>query len=126
MSMNDLARCYSALNRHADALKLYEEALAAHKRVLPASHGNTLIAMYNLALEYERLERYADALALLDTVFVYANRAGVDAGLPQNAKQLRLKCYWKLDALQVISIVSNKTTLCRSVALILSICWKQQ
>ncbi len=63
-SMNGLALCYEALNRHADALKLFEEVLVTRKRVLPLDHADTLSSMHNLANIYAALNRHAEALAL--------------------------------------------------------------
>ena len=36
--MNNLATTYSALERHADALAMGEQALKLQRRVLPANH----------------------------------------------------------------------------------------
>ena len=36
--MNNLAQTYSALERHADALALFEQVLEFRRRVLPANH----------------------------------------------------------------------------------------
>ena len=47
--MNNLAASYSALGRHAEALKLREETLALMKAKLGPDHPDTLASMNNLA-----------------------------------------------------------------------------
>jgi tetratricopeptide (TPR) repeat protein len=76
-AMNNLANSYYALNRHAEALKLYEETLAARKRVLPPDHPLTLSSITNLARSYVALNRHPEALSLVDEVLAKANRPGV-------------------------------------------------
>jgi tetratricopeptide (TPR) repeat protein len=63
-SMNGLALSCAALGRHAEAVKLYEEALALTKAKLGADHPDTLRSMDNLAISYAALGRHADALKL--------------------------------------------------------------
>jgi tetratricopeptide (TPR) repeat protein len=70
MSMNNLSNSYSALGRHAEALKLYEETLALKKAKLGADHPDTLMSMSNLAEEYNDLGRHADALKLREETLV--------------------------------------------------------
>jgi tetratricopeptide (TPR) repeat protein len=52
------------LGRHAEALKLDEETLAARKRVLPPDHPDTLLSMTNLVKRYWALDRHPEALKL--------------------------------------------------------------
>jgi len=63
-SMHNLAESYRALGRHADALKLNEEALALRKANLGPEHPDSLGSMNNLANSYAALGRHADALKL--------------------------------------------------------------
>jgi len=63
-SMNNLANSYTALGRHADALKLREETLTLLKAKLGPDHPDTLTSMNNLATSYAALGRHADALKL--------------------------------------------------------------
>ena len=65
-SMNDLALSYSALGRHADALKLNEETLALQKAKLGPDHPDTLASMNGLALSYLADGRRGEALSLLE------------------------------------------------------------
>ena len=62
--MNNLANGYSALGRHAEALKLREETLALRKAKLGPDHPDTLTSMNNLANSYPALGRHAEALKL--------------------------------------------------------------
>ncbi len=38
MTWNNVARTYSALGRHTDALAMFEQVLEFYRRVLPANH----------------------------------------------------------------------------------------
>jgi tetratricopeptide (TPR) repeat protein len=93
--MNNLALSYAALGRHAEALKLREETLAARKRVLPPDHPDTLGSMNNLANSYAALGRHAEALPLLNEFLARANRPGVNPRLIRSAILVRLQCYQK-------------------------------
>jgi tetratricopeptide (TPR) repeat protein/tRNA A-37 threonylcarbamoyl transferase component Bud32 len=68
-SMNDLALCYDALGRHADALKLLDETLALQRAKLGPDHPDTLRSMHNLAGSYYALGRYSEALKLFQESF---------------------------------------------------------
>jgi tetratricopeptide (TPR) repeat protein len=72
---NGLAVCYQDLGRHADALRLHEETLAACRRALPPDHPETLRSLHNLAFAHYTLGRYADALALHEQALAAAERA---------------------------------------------------
>jgi eukaryotic-like serine/threonine-protein kinase len=65
-SMDNLANAYAALGRHADALKLREEALALERAKLGPDDPDTLGDMNNLATSYISLGRNAEALKLLE------------------------------------------------------------
>ncbi len=67
-SMNSLANSYSALGRHAEALKLNEEALALKKARRGPDDPDTLVSMNNLANNYHDLRRHAEALKLYEEV----------------------------------------------------------
>jgi tetratricopeptide (TPR) repeat protein len=73
-SMLYLAASYAGLHRHADALKLREQALAIQRRVLPPDHQDTLWGMLNLASSYADLGRHADALKLQEETLAIAKR----------------------------------------------------
>jgi serine/threonine protein kinase/tetratricopeptide (TPR) repeat protein len=73
-SMNNLAICYSALNRHAEALQLHEATLAARKRVLPPDHPHTFASMHNVANTYAAMNRHAEALRLREEVLAAQKR----------------------------------------------------
>ena len=62
--MNNLANCYTDLNRHDDALKLREVTLALSKTRLGFNNLGTLKSMNNLANSYDIVLRHADALKL--------------------------------------------------------------
>jgi tetratricopeptide (TPR) repeat protein len=62
--IRDLSNSYAALGRHADALRLREEVLAARRRVLSPDHPETLWSAHDLADSYMALGRHADALPL--------------------------------------------------------------
>jgi eukaryotic-like serine/threonine-protein kinase len=73
-SANNLAVSYNKLRRHADALKMREETLAAQKRVLGPDHQDTLTSMSNLAVSYAALNRPADALKLNEETLAIKKR----------------------------------------------------
>jgi tetratricopeptide (TPR) repeat protein len=62
--MNDLARCYYSLGRHADSLKLKEKTLALRTAKLGREHSDTLSTMENLACSYGIFGRIRDAIDL--------------------------------------------------------------
>jgi tetratricopeptide (TPR) repeat protein len=72
--MHELATCYAVLNRHAEALRLREETLAAQRRVLPPDHPATLASMNNLAANYAALNRPVEAVKMLEAVRVAMKR----------------------------------------------------
>jgi hypothetical protein len=77
--MNNLADSYLALDRHADALKLYEETLLLEQAKLGADHPQTLFAMRNLAESYDSADRRAEALKLREeTLALRKARLGPD------------------------------------------------
>ena len=63
-AMNDLASCYSLLDRHEEALRLGEESLAFHKRVLQKDDPKIGKCMLNLSGYFFDLEMYDEALRL--------------------------------------------------------------
>ena len=65
VSMNNLANSYSALGRHAEALKLREDTLRLRKATLGTDDPLTLSSMHNLAVSYHDLGRPAEAFELL-------------------------------------------------------------
>jgi tetratricopeptide (TPR) repeat protein len=72
--MFNLANSYAALKRHDEAIKLYEDALAAQKRVLAPDHPDTLASMHNLANSYAALNRHAEALKLREETLAARRR----------------------------------------------------
>jgi tetratricopeptide (TPR) repeat protein len=78
-SMNGVALSCAALGRHAEAVKLYEEALPLMKAGLGADHPDTLRGMDNLAISYAALGRHADALKLRqETLVLTKAKLGLD------------------------------------------------
>jgi serine/threonine protein kinase len=73
-SMNIQANAYGRLNRHADALQLRKEILAARKRMLPADHPDIFNSMNNLANSYFFLDRHADAVKLYEDALAVEKR----------------------------------------------------
>ena len=59
-----LARIYTEVGRHAEALKLYDQTLDPRKANLGLDHRDTLLSMEGLAFSYTALGRAADALRL--------------------------------------------------------------
>jgi hypothetical protein len=72
--MNNLASSYADLGRHADALKLCEEAVALYKATLGPDHPDTLKAMNNLASSYLTVGEAASALAILQETLTLRQR----------------------------------------------------
>jgi tetratricopeptide (TPR) repeat protein len=71
-SMTELAASYRMLNRHDEAIKLYEETLAARK--LPPDHRETLACMANLANCYADLNRHDEAIKLYEVTLATLRR----------------------------------------------------
>ncbi len=63
-SLRGLANSYELLGRHADALRLREEALAGHQRTLPPEHPDTISTRSDMASSYFFLGRSVDAMKL--------------------------------------------------------------
>jgi tetratricopeptide (TPR) repeat protein len=63
-----LAASYADLGRHAEALQLRTEALAARRTRLGPDHPDTVAGMSELARSYNALARHAEALALREQV----------------------------------------------------------
>jgi tetratricopeptide (TPR) repeat protein len=66
--MNNLALCYSALGRHADALELGQKTVALAKATLGPDHPYTLRFLDTLAQIYRKLDRHGEALKLYEEV----------------------------------------------------------
>lgn len=64
LSLNDLARLYSAQARYAEAENLFKEALSIDERVLGSDHFEVAELQHNLANMYEAQGRYEEAEAL--------------------------------------------------------------
>jgi serine/threonine protein kinase/tetratricopeptide (TPR) repeat protein len=78
-SLGGVANSYSALGRHADALKLREEVVALCTRRLGPDHPDTLRCRFNLAVSYAAVGRGADALKLnQETLALMKARLGPD------------------------------------------------
>jgi tetratricopeptide (TPR) repeat protein len=78
-SMHNLANSYSALGRHADALRLREQTLTLRRTRLGPDHPDTLMSMGNLATTYQALGRHADALRLREqTLALMKAKLGAD------------------------------------------------
>ena len=71
-SLNNLASMYAKVGRSADTLRLFEELLAARRRLdrtpATASPFNTHMVMSNLGRLYDNIGRPADAVRLLEEV----------------------------------------------------------
>jgi serine/threonine protein kinase len=77
-SRANLAGSYTALGRHAEALKLFEDTLPVLKAKFP-DHLNTVNCMYGLAICYGALGRHAEALKLNEeTLALYKAKLGPD------------------------------------------------
>jgi len=66
ISLNDLARLYTATGRYADAEPLYARALAILEKVLGPEHRDTAGILNNLAGLYADTGRYAEAEPLYE------------------------------------------------------------
>ena len=69
-----LANSHSVLNRHADALKLQQETVAAQRRVLPHDHPETLTTLNNLANSLAALNRHPEAVKLHEETLAIRRR----------------------------------------------------
>ena len=69
------ANSYSALGRHAEALDLYEQALAVYRSVFPADHPNVASAIWNTADSHRHLGHHAEALDLYKQAYALYRRA---------------------------------------------------
>ena len=67
-SMGNLASCYRAQGRTAEAAALEEEVLEKRRRILGAEHPDTLTSMGNLASYYWAQGRTAEAAVLEEEV----------------------------------------------------------
>jgi non-specific serine/threonine protein kinase/serine/threonine-protein kinase len=78
-NLNNVAVCYGARGRHAEAVNLYEETLALRKAKLGPTHPDTLESAINLARAYRILRRHAEAAKLLEeTLDQYKAKLGPD------------------------------------------------
>ncbi|MBA4063731.1 MAG: hypothetical protein C0501_08460 [Isosphaera sp.] len=73
-SAHDLANCYAALGRLADALRLREEVAAGRRRVLGPGHPDTLAGLQNLANSHAALGRFPEAVGLHEEVLAACRR----------------------------------------------------
>jgi hypothetical protein len=64
--MDNLAANYVRADRHAEALKLYQERLALMKAKFGLDHPETLTSMYGVARSLVGLDRDAEALPIID------------------------------------------------------------
>ena len=94
-SMNNLASSYEELGRHAEALKLYEEAVARMKAKLWPDHPYTLITMGGVAESLVNLDRGAEAVPIIDDCVRRSGAKGVDPSLVPDVMALRLKHFAK-------------------------------
>ena len=93
--MNNLAASYTALGRHAEALKLREETLALRKAKLGPDHPDTLMTMGNLAESLVALDRPSEAVAIIDDCLRRAEGKIVDPRLVPFVLDLRLRAFAK-------------------------------
>jgi tetratricopeptide (TPR) repeat protein len=70
--MDNLANCYDALGRHAEALELNEATLALRRAKLDSDHPEVLRSMLNLANSYQTLGRWDEALKLHEATLAMA------------------------------------------------------
>ena len=94
-SMNNLAKSYSDLGRHADALKLREETLTLMKAKLGPDHPSTLLSMGNLANSLVTLNRAAEAVPVIDECVQGAAGKIVHPRLIPEVMDLRLRHFEK-------------------------------
>ena len=93
--MNNLADTYSALGRHADALKLREETLALRRAKLGPDHPDTLITMSELVGNLVAANRSQEASPMIDECLRLAAGKNVDASVLLSAHDARLRIYEK-------------------------------
>jgi hypothetical protein len=93
--MANLAYSYHALSRHAEALKLYEEALALQKARLGPDHPDTLHSLWGVAAGLAALGRGAEAVPLIDGCVRRAAGRAIAPGLLPGVLELRLRHFEK-------------------------------
>jgi hypothetical protein len=91
MSMNNVACSLSALGRHADALKLYEQTLELQMAKLDPDHGDTIWSLWGTAHTLAQLDRGAEALPVIDECIRRAANPIVSPRFLQSAMDLRLR-----------------------------------
>src|SRR5262249_38938961 len=95
VSMFSVANSYTALGRHADALKLYEETLALQKDRLGPDDRDTLWSMWGVAHSLVQLDRGAEALPVIDECVRRATSKIVAPRLRPRVMDLRLRHFEK-------------------------------
>jgi len=85
-----LGLCLSSLGRHADALKLHEEALAGRRQILTPDHVDTRWSMWVVADSLVKLNRGAEAIALIDECLTRST-GDSDLWLVLDAVSLRIR-----------------------------------
>ena len=93
--MFSVANSYTALGRHADALKLYEETLALQKDRLGPDDRDTLWSMWGVAHSLVQLDRGAEALPVIDECVRRATSKIVAPRLRPRVMDLRLRHFEK-------------------------------
>jgi hypothetical protein len=88
-----LANSYSALGRHAEALRLHEEMLAFRKAKLGPDHPAILWSTGALAGSLVALGRSSEAVALVDDCLIRAQRKPLGPGLTQSFLYHRLRAF---------------------------------
>lgn len=81
MSMGNLAEAYGQTGDNARAVALYEQLLAAFRRVYGMEGENTLMLMSNLASSYINTGDFARGLQLMEEVFTIRRRVQMLAPL---------------------------------------------
>jgi hypothetical protein len=89
--MIGLADSYAAVGRPADALALFEEALAREKATLGAGHPHTLTSQWGVADSLVRLHRGAEAVPVIDECVRRAAGQVVPPRLLPGVMELRLR-----------------------------------
>src|SRR5262249_55279123 len=92
-SLNNLALSYTALGRHAEALRLHQETLALFKAKLGPDHPQTLNSMANVASSLIRFDQGSEAVAIIDDCLRRAEGKVVDPGLVPFVFGLRLRAF---------------------------------
>ena len=75
-----LGRVLQRLSRHDEAIRLYQETLAARKRTLPPDHPDTLLILHNIAISYSGLDRHHEALKLQQQTLAAQNAPLIERG----------------------------------------------